>query len=54
VPPGAERRSGSHGLKQMRFRMESVNGDLRIAARAPRGTTVVLSVPLVTQPGPAG
>jgi signal transduction histidine kinase len=46
VPSGAEQRSGSHGLKQMRFRMKGVGGDLRIGPRAPRGTMIVLSVPL--------
>lgn len=43
---GSERKSGSHGLKQMRFRMESVGGDFRIDPNLPRGTAIVLSVPL--------
>jgi signal transduction histidine kinase len=50
LPEGAERRSGSHGLKQMRFRMEAVGGDLTIGPNQPRGTVLHLSVPL--QPPP--
>lgn len=46
IPPGAEQRSGAHGLKQMRFRMESVDGTLQLLGREPSGTTVVLTVPL--------
>jgi signal transduction histidine kinase len=46
IAPGADRRVGSHGLRQMRFRMESVGGDVRIAGRAPRGTSIEISVPL--------
>ncbi|MFO7325826.1 MAG: CHASE3 domain-containing protein [Pseudomonadota bacterium] len=46
VPPDAEKRNGAHGLKQMRFRMESVGGTLHILPRQPSGTTVELSVPL--------
>jgi signal transduction histidine kinase len=46
VPPGAERRVGSHGLKQMRFRMEGVGGDLTVGPQIPRGTSIVLSVRL--------
>lgn len=44
MPEGAERRAGSHGLKQMRFRMESVGGSLAISTNAQGGTTVELSV----------
>ena len=44
MPEGAERRAGSHGLKQMRFRMESVGGTLAIGTNAQGGTTVELSV----------
>src|SRR5690606_9044288 len=43
IPPGAEQRSGAHGLKQMRFRMESVDGTLQLLGREPSGTTVVLT-----------
>jgi signal transduction histidine kinase len=46
LPEGAEQRSGSHGLKQMRFRMEAVGGDLAVGPRDPRGTLIVLSVAL--------
>lgn len=46
IPPDAERRSGAHGLKQMRFRMESVGGSLNLHHRAPAGTLVELSMPL--------
>lgn len=46
MPADAERRTGSHGLKQMRFRMESVGGTLRFASREPSGTLMELTVPL--------
>src|SRR5690606_20829306 len=52
VPEGAERRTGSHGLRQMRFRMEAVGGTLSLSPRLPRGTIVVLSV-AVPPPAPA-
>jgi signal transduction histidine kinase len=45
LPEGSERRTGSHGLKQMRFRMEAVGGALSLAANELGGTTVRLSVP---------
>ncbi len=45
IPPDAEQRSGSHGVRQMRFRMESVGGRLHIARREPSGTIVELTVP---------
>lgn len=48
IAPDAEHRSGSHGVKQMRFRMESVGGDLRIAPGQP-GTIVEFSVPLTEE-----
>lgn len=48
MPPDAERRTGSHGLKQMRFRMESVGGRLAFSSREPTGTTMELTVPLET------
>lgn len=53
VPAAAERHSGSHGLKQMRFRIEGVGGTLRIAPRKPRGTTIEVSVPLPPVDAPA-
>lgn len=46
IPADAEQRTGSHGLKQMRFRMESVGGTLHFHAGVPAGTIVELSVPL--------
>jgi signal transduction histidine kinase len=45
MPADADR-IGAHGLKQMHFRVEAVGGDLQINARAPRGTVIVLTVPL--------
>jgi signal transduction histidine kinase len=46
VPDGAEHRIGSHGLKQMRFRIEAIGGEISIVPRMPSGTTILLSVPL--------
>jgi signal transduction histidine kinase len=46
LPEGAEQRTGSHGLKQMRFRMEAVGGELEVGPRDPHGTLIVLSVAL--------
>jgi len=46
IPQGAERRVGSHGLKQMRFRIEAVGGSLAVEPHLPRGTIVTLSVAL--------
>lgn len=46
IPHGAERRVGSHGLKQMRFRIEAVGGTLMVAPHLPRGTVVTMSVAL--------
>jgi signal transduction histidine kinase len=46
MPAGSEQRTGSHGLKQMRFRMEGVGGTLRIEPNDLGGTTVRLSVEL--------
>jgi signal transduction histidine kinase len=45
VPAGAAERTGSHGLKQMRFRMRAVGGTLSITPGNP-GTLVRLSVPM--------
>jgi signal transduction histidine kinase len=44
MPEGAEQRSGSHGMKQMRFRMEAVGGTLGFDSNELGGTTVRLSV----------
>lgn len=46
LPEGAEQRTGSHGLKQMRFRMEAVGGNLVVGPRDPHGTLIILSVAL--------
>jgi signal transduction histidine kinase len=46
VPVGADQKTGSHGLKQMRFRMEAVGGTLHIGWRSPTGTRIVITVPL--------
>jgi signal transduction histidine kinase len=46
IPEGAERRTGAHGLRQMRFRMDAVGGSLSVAPRLPRGTIILLSVAL--------
>src|SRR5690606_29871101 len=48
IEPDAEHRSGSHGVIQMRFRMDSVGGDVSIARGQP-GTIVELSVPLAEE-----
>jgi len=53
VPAEAERRSGSHGLKQMRFRMHAVGGTLAVEGNRPAGTLVRLSVPLKDSPASA-
>lgn len=50
IPAGSDRRNGSHGLKQMRFRMRAVGGSLSISLNQPRGTVVRLSVPLQPRP----
>lgn len=46
VPVGSDTKTGSHGLKQMRFRMEAVGGTLHIGWRSPSGTRIVLTCPL--------
>lgn len=46
VPVGSDSKTGSHGLKQMRFRMEAVGGTLHIGWRSPTGTSILLTVPL--------
>ncbi len=46
VPVGADHKTGSHGLKQMRFRMEAVGGTLHIGWRSPSGTRIQISVAL--------
>jgi signal transduction histidine kinase len=46
VAPGAVERAGSHGLKQMRFRMEAVGGEMSTESVLPRGTRTTLSLRL--------
>lgn len=53
IAPGAERRVGSHGLKQMRFRIEAVGGYLTVEPHLPRGTVVTMSVALHPPPAAA-
>ena len=50
VPVGSDSKTGSHGLRQMRFRMEAVGGTLTIGWRSPTGTRIVLTCPLDPQP----
>jgi len=49
LPPDAETRVGSHGLKQMRFRMEAVGGSLSFQTNELGGTTVILSAALSSE-----
>ena len=47
--PVARTRVGSHGLRGMRFRVESENGRLDIASRAGQGTELKASLPRMAQ-----
>ena len=49
LPPQAYSKPGSHGLKQMVFRMRAVGGDIRFASALPHGTCTILSVPVQAQ-----
>lgn len=49
LPPEAVRKPGSHGLKQMGFRMRAVGGEMRLASALPHGTCTILSVPIHAQ-----
>lgn len=54
IEPAADPKPGHFGLRGMRERASSVNGELAIARRPGSGTSVVLTVPLQTtekQPG---
>ena len=53
VPVGADQKTGSHGLKQMRFRMEAVGGTLHIGWRSPTGTRILITAPLEKPAEPA-
>jgi signal transduction histidine kinase len=46
LPPGAALRVGSHGLKQMRFRMQAVGGEMYTEPGSPRGTRCTFVLPL--------
>jgi signal transduction histidine kinase len=46
VPEGAAERPGSHGLKQMRFRMQAVGGEMTVEPVRPHGTRTTLSLPI--------
>jgi len=45
----ARTRIGSHGLRGMRFRVESENGRLEISSRAGQGTELKACLPRVAQ-----
>jgi signal transduction histidine kinase len=42
----ATTKPGSHGLKQMSFRMQAVGGEIRLASVLPHGTLTILIVPV--------
>jgi signal transduction histidine kinase len=46
LPEGALQRDGSHGLKQIAFRMQSIGGEVIMERLMPRGTHTTLSIPL--------
>ena len=46
LPEGAAKRAGSHGLKQMRFRMRAIGGEMTAEAIKPHGTRSTLSLSL--------
>jgi signal transduction histidine kinase len=46
LPEDAAERTGSHGLKQMRFRMQAVGGRLKLEPVSPHGTRCTLELPL--------
>jgi signal transduction histidine kinase len=45
LPEGAQQRAGSHGLKQMVFRMQAVGGVFYTEPVAPHGTRTSLTIP---------
>ena len=47
LPKGAAERVGSHGLKQMRFRMQAVNGFCEVRNGPVRGTVTTVRFPVV-------
>ena len=46
LPADAAKYPGSHGLKQMNFRMQAVGGEIRLASVLPHGTLTILIVPV--------
>ncbi len=48
LPPGATARSGSHGLKQMKFRMQAIRGSVEIGPGAIRGTVTTIRFPVAS------
>jgi len=46
LPTDAVRKPGSHGLKQMSFRMQAIGGSMRMEAVIPHGTRTILRIPL--------
>ncbi len=46
LPADAAKKPGSHGLKQMSFRMQAVGGEVRLASVLPHGTLTILIVPV--------
>lgn len=46
LPADTAERAGSHGLKQMRFRMQAVGGELHTESATPHGTRCTLLLPL--------
>jgi signal transduction histidine kinase len=49
LPPEAGSKAGSHGLKQMGFRMRAVGGEMRLASALPHGTCTIFAVPVQAQ-----
>jgi signal transduction histidine kinase len=46
MPDRAVQSNGTHGLKQIHFRMQAVGGEVRTEAVVPHGTRTMLAVPL--------
>jgi signal transduction histidine kinase len=46
LPEDAAVRTGSHGLKQMRFRMQAVGGSFKLEPASPHGVRCTLELPL--------
>ncbi len=46
LPVDADTKPGSHGLKQMSFRMQAVGGRMRLASVLPHGTRTILEIPV--------